>query len=134
MTWYCGHCHYPNAVNDAYCCNCYRIKDNIAFKNGGLPSIITLTGPLTSRAPCYNTHDDDHHEHCEVPPSNRLDLGLTSGDGTSAPAQDPHDGKWRKFWYCCNCGDGPHGAGNIPACPSCPHVQCTRCDVVRLKT
>lgn len=147
MTWYCGNCHFPNSVNDAYCCNCHRIKDDMAFKSGGLSPIAITNRPLTLHPPGYNTHDDSNHEHsnhehsnhehsnhehCDASLSNELDPGFTSDHGTSAPSQDPHDGRWRKFWYCCYCRDGPHGSGNIPTC-NCGHVHCGNCEMVWLK-
>ncbi len=122
-----------NSINDAYCCNCHRLKDGQASKDGELPSISTLTGLLSTHMTGYNTHDDDNHEHYKASSSSQLDFVTAFRVVTSVLAQDPHDGKWRRFWYCCNCGDGPHGTGNIPACSSCPHVQCTACEVVHLK-
>jgi hypothetical protein len=133
MNWYCGNCGYPNGPMDLYCCHCHRIKDSLAFKDEALPSIAPTIGPLPPVAFTYNTHYDDNHEHHEASPSNRLDLDLASIDTTSAASQNSHEGKKRKFWYCCGCGDGPHGVGNIPAC-NCNHVQCTRCETVKLKT
>jgi hypothetical protein len=132
MTWYCGYCGYMNGSNDLYCCHCHRIRDSLAFEDGGLLSIAPTTGPLPPATFDYNTHDDDNREHYKASPSNCLDLDLASIGATSAPPQDPHDGKWRKFWFCCECGDGPHGAGIIPAC-NCQHVHCKRCNEVMLK-
>src|ERR1700722_10500922 len=96
MTWYCGHCHFMNSVNDLYCCHCQRIKDEYAFRDGGLPTIAPSTGPLQVVTFSYSTHDDGSHEHYNASPSYDLDLDLASIDDTSAPAQDPHDGKWEE--------------------------------------
>jgi hypothetical protein len=46
------------------------------------------------------------------------------------PGDSKSDRK-RYIWYCCNCGDGPHGTGNIPGC-WCHHIQCNTREVVVL--
>ena len=131
--WYCGNCHYGNGVNDAYCCNCHRIKDSLASGAGELPPIDITTQPLAPQPSDYrSTYNDKNYGHCKISPPNHLDLDSVSDVGTPAPAQDPHDGRWRKFWFCCNCKDGPHGASNIPAC-NCGHVHCEDCEMVLLK-
>jgi hypothetical protein len=133
MTWYCSNCQYMNGSNDLYCCHCYQIRNSSASEDGGLQSIAPATGPLLAVKFGYNTHDDDNHKHYKASFSNCLDLDSASIDTTSVSQQDPHDGKWRKFWHCCHCGDGPLGCGNIPACPICQHIQCANCETVMLK-
>jgi hypothetical protein len=33
---------------------------------------------------------------------------------------------WEQFWFCSNCGDGPHLAFT-EHCPECQHHRCTDC-------
>lgn len=35
----------------------------------------------------------------------------------------------RCFWYCCECGDGPHSSSIEVACCVCEHKVCDACNV-----
>jgi hypothetical protein len=135
MAWYCGHCLMMNSDLDAYCCVCQRMKDNLASSDdGGLPSATTIIRFAISYTMPSKGQINTHHDCVHASESSYLDID-SADETSSAPAEDPDDGRRRKFWYCCYCGDGPHGVSSVPACPNCnsQHKKCTKCEEVLLK-
>jgi hypothetical protein len=127
MTRYCPECGYPyNPSIDSSCSNCYY----------RLATATSLTATLSAES-FTNSFSQSQAQHVG---HHLTFVQLNDGYAKSAingiiskPAEEPGDGKRRKYWNCCECGDGPHGQGTILACPSCDHVQCSDCVVVKLK-